>query len=246
MEFWEIVTFNYFPAIQTGCLTVLKTSYLLRNQLKKKFLSTPFSEYILSDRGWVLYSLFNFLHFLPCCLTCRVNVYQFKSNFFLCRESLYCSPQKYRKNRVCHTAWNKSEREKPILHINSYVWNLGKKWYRWTCLQGRSRDTDLENGPVEIVGERGGWDDLREHHRHCTYHQVSNRQVMGSCCVAQGALLCAPRWPRRVGWQGWWGGSRGRAYVCTYNRSPVALQQKLTQHWKAIMLQLKHKLKYRK
>ena len=30
--------------------------------------------------------------------------------------------------RVCHTEWSKSEREKQILHINAYVWNL-EKWY---------------------------------------------------------------------------------------------------------------------
>ena len=29
---------------------------------------------------------------------------------------------------VCHTEWSKSEREKQILHINAYVWNL-EKWY---------------------------------------------------------------------------------------------------------------------
>ena len=51
----------------------------------------------------------------------------------------------------------KSEREKQILHINTYVWNL-EKWYRWTYLQGRNRDTDIENGhvdPGEGAGEGG-------------------------------------------------------------------------------------------
>ena len=44
----------------------------------------------------------------------------------------------------CDTDWSKSEREKQILYINVYMWNL-EKWYRWTSLQGRNRDTDVEN-----------------------------------------------------------------------------------------------------
>ena len=31
--------------------------------------------------------------------------------------------------RVCHTEWSKSEREKQILHANTYIWNLKKKKY---------------------------------------------------------------------------------------------------------------------
>ena len=29
--------------------------------------------------------------------------------------------------RVCHTEWSRSEREKQILHINAFMWNL-EKW----------------------------------------------------------------------------------------------------------------------
>ena len=31
--------------------------------------------------------------------------------------------------RVCHREWSKSEREKQILYVNAYMWNL-EKWYR--------------------------------------------------------------------------------------------------------------------
>ena len=54
--------------------------------------------------------------------------------------------------RVCHPEWSKSEREKQILHINAYMWNL-EKWYRWTYLQGRGRNTGAENGHVNTEGE---------------------------------------------------------------------------------------------
>ena len=55
----------------------------------------------------------------------------------------------------CHTEWSKSEREKQILYINAYMWNL-EKWYRWTYLQSRNRDTDIENKHMDTKGERGG------------------------------------------------------------------------------------------
>ena len=57
--------------------------------------------------------------------------------------------------RDCHTEWSKSEREKQILYINAYMWNL-EKWYRWSYLQSRSRDTDVENKCIHTKGVRGG------------------------------------------------------------------------------------------
>ena len=48
----------------------------------------------------------------------------------------------------------KSEREKQISYINAYTWNL-EKWYRWTSLHGRSRDTDVESRCADTRGE--GW-----------------------------------------------------------------------------------------
>ena len=46
-------------------------------------------------------------------------------------------------------------------------------------------------------------------------------------------------WPRRMGWGVWWkGGPRGRGNVYTSD-SPCFVQQKLTQHYKVIILQLK-------
>ena len=44
----------------------------------------------------------------------------------------------------------KSEREKQILCINIYMWNL-EKWYGWTYFQGRNRDIDIENGHVDTA-----------------------------------------------------------------------------------------------
>ena len=57
--------------------------------------------------------------------------------------------------RDCHTEWSKSEREKQILYINAYMWNL-EKCYRWSYLQSRNRDTDVENKCMDTKGGRRG------------------------------------------------------------------------------------------
>ena len=59
--------------------------------------------------------------------------------------------------RNCHTEWSKSEREKQILYLHTYayMWTL-EKWYRWTGLQGRDRDTDVENKRMDTKGGKLG------------------------------------------------------------------------------------------
>ena len=59
-------------------------------------------------------------------------------------------------HRDCHTEWNKSEREKQIWCINTYMWNL-EKWFRWSYLQSRNRDRCREHG---YQGGNKGWHEL--------------------------------------------------------------------------------------
>ena len=47
-----------------------------------------------------------------------------------------------------------------IVYLKGYIWNL-EKWYWWTNLQGRNRDSDTESRLVDSRGRRG-WDELRE------------------------------------------------------------------------------------
>ena len=54
--------------------------------------------------------------------------------------------------RVHYTELNKTERRRQISYINVCMWNL-VKWYRWTYLQGRNRDTNVENRHVAMIGE---------------------------------------------------------------------------------------------
>ena len=61
--------------------------------------------------------------------------------------------------RDCHRQLTKSEREKQILPINAYMWNL-EKWYRWIYLQSRNRVTDVEHKLMDTDGSGGKWDKL--------------------------------------------------------------------------------------
>ena len=60
------------------------------------------------------------------------------------------------RSRDCHTEWSKSEREKQISYINACMWSL-EKWYRWTSLQGRNWDTDVENKHMDTKGGKPRW-----------------------------------------------------------------------------------------
>ena len=77
--------------------------------------------------------------------------------------------------RVCHTEWSKSEREKQVSYINAYMWNL-EKWYRWTYLQSRNRDTDVEKKRMDTKGEEGMWDELGnwDWHIYTTMYKIDN------------------------------------------------------------------------
>ena len=47
-----------------------------------------------------------------------------------------------------YTEWSKSEREKQISHIKAYIWNV-QELCRWTYLQSRNRDADVEEKKYE-------------------------------------------------------------------------------------------------
>ena len=70
-------------------------------------------------------------------------------------EHIWVSANEVDELRSYYTLWNKSEIEKQILCINTYIWNL-ERWYWWTYLQGSDGDTDVDNRPVNTVGEGEG------------------------------------------------------------------------------------------
>ena len=143
------------------------------------------------------------------------------------------------RSRDYHTKWSELEREKQILYIHIYIYGIWKNdtdepmcraWgetqmYRmdlWTC-GGKENGTNWDSG-VGIY----------------MLPYAANRQLAGSCYRAeQEAQLRALWWPR--GWDGGWeGDSREETHVYTRLIHAV-VQQKLTQHSKAIILQLKTK-----
>ena len=57
--------------------------------------------------------------------------------------------------RDCHREWSKSVGEKQIWCINAYTWSL-EKWYKWSSVQSRNRDTDIENRCIDTKQGKGG------------------------------------------------------------------------------------------
>ena len=73
--------------------------------------------------------------------------------------------------------------------------------------------------------------------------EIKRWQAMGICCMAQENQTGVLYQPRGVGWGGRWeGGSKGREYMYTYTYL-FEVWQKATKFCKAIILQLKNKLK---
>ena len=58
-------------------------------------------------------------------------------------------------NYFKYAEWSKSEREKQMSYVNTYIWNL-ETWYCWTYLQGSSGEGDIENRLVGTVEAEGG------------------------------------------------------------------------------------------
>ena len=72
------------------------------------------------------------------------------------KEQIWVSSSEVGEPRACNTEWSKSQREKQIQYIDTYIWNL-EKWYWWTYLQGKNGDADVDSGFVntELAGEGG-------------------------------------------------------------------------------------------
>ena len=98
--------------------------------------------------------------------------------------------------RDYHTEWSKSGREKQISYTDTYRWNL-EKWYSWTYLQSRKRDTDAENKCMDTKEGKLGWDELR----HWDWHIHTDMYEIGQWEPAiEHKELCTLWWP-------WWEGN---------------------------------------
>ena len=127
------------------------------------------------------------------------------------------------------TEWSKSEREKQVSQINRYMWSL-EKWCRWTYLQSRNRDTEVEN-VWSPNGTRGAWDGLGDWGWHICTPDTCILSIGLPWELSWQRSACnnarRPRfhsWVRRIPWRkdrlptpvflGFPGGSEGKESTC--------------------------------
>ena len=73
----------------------------------------------------------------------------------------------------CHTEWSYFKREKQTSYINAYICYL-EKCYRWSYLQNRNRDADVESRYMDIKGKEGG----RKNLTYCLYWHMDTIHTM--------------------------------------------------------------------
>ena len=59
------------------------------------------------------------------------------------------------KPEAYYTEWSKSERERQILYINAYTWNL-ERWCLCSYMQGSKGDREVKNRLLDSVGKGEG------------------------------------------------------------------------------------------
>ena len=75
------------------------------------------------------------------------------------KECIWVSSNEVDEPGAYYTEWSMSERERQMLYINAYLWNLERQYW-WSYMQGSKGDTEEQT--FGLYGERWGWDDLRE------------------------------------------------------------------------------------
>ena len=68
------------------------------------------------------------------------------------KERICISPSELDEARASYTEWKKSEREKQVSYINTYMWNL-EKWYWWTNFKGKNTISNMDNRIMGSAGE---------------------------------------------------------------------------------------------
>ena len=130
-------------------------------------------------------------------------------------KQMWVSSSEVDEPRSCYTERSKSEREKQISYINTYIGNLGR-WHWWTYLQGSNRDADIETRLVDTAweGEGGpGWESSVETHTlPCVKQTASGKLLWNTGTSAQ----CSMR-PRGIGFGVCEGSLRWRGYMFTYS-----------------------------
>ena len=130
------------------------------------------------------------------------------------KEQFWVSSSEADEPRTYFTDWSKSEREKQISYINTYIRNLEKRYW-CTYFQGRNRDADVREQTCEHRGGRRGWNTLKEQHwnTYITVCKTVNQREGAVQHIGLSPALCDDL----DGWD-WWevGGSGRRGHLHTY------------------------------
>ena len=71
------------------------------------------------------------------------------------KECIWVSSNEEDEPGPYYTEWSKSERERQILYISTYIWNL-EKWYQQSYMKSSKGDTDIQNRLLDSVGAGEG------------------------------------------------------------------------------------------
>ena len=120
------------------------------------------------------------------------------------KEHIWVSSNEVDEPGAYNTEGRESERERQILYIDAYIWNLERRYQR-SYMQGSKGDTDIKNRLLDSVGEdKGGmfWENSIET---CTLPYV--KQMTSASLIHEAGYPKLVPWDNPEGYGGEEGGS---------------------------------------
>ena len=121
-------------------------------------------------------------------------------------EHIWVSSNEVDETGACYTEWSKSERQRQILYINAYLWNLEKTVLMILYAGQQKRHKEQNFG---LSGRRWGWDYLREYHLnlYITICKIGDQCKFNAWSRALKAGVLGQSWG--IGSGGRWEGGSG-------------------------------------
>ena len=152
-------------------------------------------------------------------------------------EHIWVSSNEVDETGACYTEWSKSERQRQILYINAYLWNLEKTVLMILYAGQQKRHKEQNFG---LSGRRWGWDYLREYHLnlYITICKIGDQCKFNAWSRALKAGVLGQ--PRGMGLEGRWRAVQDRGTHVHPWLIHVNVWQKSQQYvFEVISLQLK-------
>ena len=120
----------------------------------------------------------------------------------LFKKHIWVSATEVDKPGAYYIEWNKSERERHILYINTYIWNWERQ-YKQPCIQNNLGRHRCKEQTFSLNGRCWGWDDLREKHWNMYITICKSRWPVQAQCMKQSSQSQCSGKPRRIvcGWE---------------------------------------------